>query len=108
MHKGFRTLDTVAHTLTSLEIANPADVHIVDPATLPNRNWLAPGLPSAGQQGFGDALLAAHKFVLLPSAVSPNSWNLVFVRSAAIGAYSLRMQQAFALDPRLHPPATHP
>jgi RES domain-containing protein len=104
VRKGFRALDTVPHVLTALEIATPAGIHIVGPASVPNSNWLVPGLPSAGQQAFGDALLAAHKFVLLPSVVSRNSWNLVFVKSVANGAYAVRTRESFALDPRLHPP----
>lgn len=104
VHTGFRTLDTEPYVLTTLRIQTRADVHIVDPAAVPNPNWLVPGLPSAGQQEFGDALLAAHKFVLIPSVVSRHSWNLMFVGTVAEGAYSLHSQKAFALDPRLHPP----
>lgn len=104
VHKGFDILDTVAHVLTSLTIADPSQVHVVDPEAIPNPNWLHPGNPSAGQQAFGDALLAQHKFVLFPSAVSIHSWNLIFVASAAAGAFSLRSQERFALDTRLHPP----
>ena len=104
VHKGFETLDTVAHVLTSLVITDPSEVHVVDPEAIPNPNWLHPGNPSAGQQVFGDALLAQHKFVLLPSAVSTHSWNSIFVGSAAVGAYAVRSQERFALDTRLHPP----
>ena len=78
VHKGFPALDTVPHVLTAMEVLAPADVHVVQPASLPNPNWLVPGQPSAGQQAFGDALLAAHRFVLLPSIVSRHSWNLIF------------------------------
>ena len=104
VHKGFDILDTVAHVLTSLTITDPSAVHVVDPGAIPNPNWLHPGNPSAGQQVFGDSLLARHKFVLFPSAVSIHSWNLIFVASAAAGAFSLRSQERFALDTRLHPP----
>lgn len=104
VHKGFDTLDNVAHVLTSLTITDPAAIHVVSPQTIPNPNWLHPGYPSAGQQAFGDALLAQHKFVVLPSTVSVHSWNLIFVASAAIGVYALRSQERFALDTRLHPP----
>jgi RES domain-containing protein len=104
VHKGFHALDTVPHTLTATTILDLAAVHVVDPASVPNPNWLRPAIPSAGQQAFGDALLAAHKFVLLPSVVSTHSWNLVFVAAIASGACALRMQEAFALDTRLHPP----
>jgi RES domain-containing protein len=104
VHKGFSTLDTVPHVLTSLTVTSPADIHIVQPGAVPNPNWLVPGLPSAGQQRFGDNLLATHKFILLPSVVSRHSWNLIFESSSASGAYTKLEQYSFALDPRLHPP----
>jgi RES domain-containing protein len=104
VHKGFRALDTVAHVLTAAIVTELANVYVLDPASVPNANWMRPGIPSAGQQAFGDALLARHQFVLIPSVVSSYSWNLIFSVPAAAGAYRVRMQQAFALDPRLHPP----
>lgn len=104
VHKGFVALDTVPHILTAITITEPGSVHVVGPD--PNPNWARPGIPSAGQQAFGDALLARHKFVLMPSAVSTHSWNLIFVAAAATSAYGLRFQKPFALDTRLHPPAT--
>jgi RES domain-containing protein len=103
VHKGFRTLDTVAHVLTSYEV-DPSRIHVVDPKHVPNPNWLRPGIPSAGQQIFGDSLLAAHPFILIPSAVSSHSWNLVFDATHAAGLYAQRSQEPFALDTRLHPP----
>jgi RES domain-containing protein len=106
VHKGFVALDTVPHILTAITITEPGSVHVVAPASIPNPNWARPGIPSAGQQAFGDALLARHKFVLTPSAVSTHSWNLIFVAAAATGAYCLRFQEPFALDTRLHPPAS--
>jgi RES domain-containing protein len=104
VHKGFRALDVVPHILTAVTILDAAAVHVVDPASLPNANWLAPGLPSAGQQDHGNQLLGRHKFVAIPSAVSRHSWNLVFVTGAASGGYRLKLQEPFALDTRLHPP----
>lgn len=88
-----------------MTVADPADVHVVEPDAVPNPNWLRPGIPSAGQQGFGDGLLAAHSFVAIPSAVSTLSWNLIFDPGRASGRYALRSQAPFALDTRLHPPA---
>jgi len=105
VHKTFRTLDIVPHVLTSLRIADPADVHVVQPGDVPNPNWLRPGLPSAGEQGFGDAIWGAHPFTVIPSTVSTHSWNLVFVATVAAGRYSVLGQEAFALDTRLHPPS---
>jgi len=49
-------------------------------------------------------MLGGHKFVLIPSAVSPHSWNLLFAASLAAGTYRMRSQERFALDTRLHPP----
>jgi RES domain-containing protein len=104
VHKGFEVLDTVAHVLTAVTITDPATVHVVDPASLPNPNWLRPGIPGAGQQSHGNRLLSAHQFVAIPSAVSVHSWNLIFVATTAAGAYDVTLQEPFALDTRLHPP----
>jgi RES domain-containing protein len=104
VHKGFAALDTVAHVLTTATVLDPSRIQIVQPEDVPNPNWLRPGIPSAGQQAFGDALLAKHPFVLIPSAVSSHSWNLIFVASVAARLYALRLQERFALDTRLHPP----
>jgi RES domain-containing protein len=105
VHKGFRALDIVAHILTELRITEPQSVHVVDPAFVPDPNWLRPGVPTVDQQTFGNALLSQHKFILVPSVVSTHSWNLVFVRTAASTAYLPLSQERFALDPRLHPSA---
>ncbi|MGY3618093.1 RES family NAD+ phosphorylase [Bradyrhizobium sp. USDA 10063] len=104
VHKGFRALDTVPHVLTAVTV-DPTSVFVVDPTMIPNPNWLRPGIPSAGQQAFGDDLLARHRVVLIPSVVSTASWKLMFVGSNAVGSYKLKSQEPFALDPRLHPPA---
>ena len=104
VHKGFKTLDTVAHVLTGIKILDPALVHVVARAEVPNPNCLVSGIPSAGQQAFGDSLLADHLFVVIPSAVSTRSWNLIFDSQRAAGAYQLASQEPFALDTRLHPP----
>jgi RES domain-containing protein len=104
VHKGFDTLDAVANILTCVEILEPKSVQIIDPSTIPNSNWLIPGIPGDAQQKFGDALLARHKFVAIPSTVSRNSWNLLFVADVAKGAYKLRHQERFALDTRFNPP----
>jgi RES domain-containing protein len=104
VHKTFRSLDIVPHVLTSAAIAASAAIFVVEPGDVPNANWLRPGIPSAGQQGFGDALLAVHQFVLLPSVVSQHSWIVVFSPVRAAGAYGPAIQEAFARDTRLHPP----
>lgn len=103
VHKGFRALDVVPHVITSATI-DPADVFVVEPNIVPSPNWLRPGIPSAGQQAFGDELLATHRVVVIPSVVSTASWNLIFTAATAAGSYKLRSQYPFALDTRLHPP----
>jgi RES domain-containing protein len=103
VHKGFDTLDTVPHVLTSLRIRTPAALHVLHPAGVPNPAWLTAGTPSGGQQRFGDALLARHGAFLIPSVVSTESWNLVFL-NPTFADYDLRSQDRFALDTRLNPP----
>ncbi len=103
VHKGFPTLDRVPHTLTSMEVLDATAVHVVQPAAVPNPNWLHPGIVSPEQQVFGDNLLATHTFVVIPSVVSQHSWNLIFDPAIAAGAYRMLSQERFALDTRLHP-----
>lgn len=104
VHVTFRTLDTVPHVLTSARILDAGNVRVIKAADLPNPNWLRPGSVSAGQQAFGDALLRAHPFVLIPSTASSHSWNVIFDPIVAKGFYDLVAQEPFALDTRLHPP----
>jgi RES domain-containing protein len=104
-HKGFKVLDTVPYVLTAAKILDIDDIHFVEHSAVPNANWLRPGIPSAGQQAFGDDLLRRHRFVLLPSAVSTHSENIIFDPIKAAGFYHLDFQEPFALDTRLHPPA---
>ena len=105
VHKGFAVLDTVPHVLTRARIVDVNEVHVVMPEEVPNAGWLRPGSPSRGQQAFGRALLEQHLFVVIPSAVSDESWNLLFNPNRAAGRYELERQRRFALDTRLNPPA---
>jgi RES domain-containing protein len=105
VHKGFKALDIAPHVLTAAIVAKPASVHIVRPADVPNANWLMPGYPSAGQQAFGDSLLSAYPFVVVPSAISTHGWNLLFDASTSNAMYAMQLQEPFALDPRIHSPS---
>ncbi len=105
VHTGFDALDTVPHVLTALRVTDLSRIAVLNPADIPNPNWLRPGSPSVGQQAFGDALLSGHQFVVIPSVVSSHSWNLIFDAPAAAGAYVVHAQERFALDPRLHRPS---
>ena len=105
VHAGFHALDTVAHTLIEFEVTDPSKVHVVKPSDVTNPNWLRPGSISAGQQDYGKSLIEAHPFVLVPSVISPCSWNLLVNPSLAAGMFRERRQDAFGLDGRLNPPA---
>ena len=105
VHKGFSTLDTEPHMMTTARIIDPEEVHVVMPEDIPNPNWLVPAEPGPNQQAFGNALLAAHRFVMIPSVVSRQSWNVIFDADRATGGYDDVDQTRFALDPRLQPPA---
>lgn len=103
VHKGFRELDVGPHILTWFRV-DTTDVHVVEPGDVPNPNWLKPGIAGAGQQQYGDKLLASHPFVAIPSVVSAHSWNVLFNPATAKGRYHLIDQEPFALDTRLNPP----
>lgn len=104
VHKGFAALDAVPHVLTRARILEAADVHVVMPDDVPNAGWLQPGSPGQGQQAFGRTLLEQHLFVVIPSTVTQESWNLLFNPTRAAGRYALASQTRFALDTRLNPP----
>lgn len=103
VHRGFRVLDTEPHMLTSFEVIEPSSVRVVRADDLPNPAWLQGSLPSAGQQQWGAALLGEHAFVLLPSAVSRHSWNLIFDPERARGLYTVQAQDRLVVDTRLNP-----
>lgn len=107
VHKGLAALDVVPHTLVSIDILEPAKIHVADVSAV-NQNWLRPGAVSAGQQAFGDALISRHPLVLLPSVVSTHSWNLLIGVDTAARLFRLAAQEPFALDPRLNPPGRRP
>lgn len=104
VHKGFAVLDTDLHVMTSARLSDPGAAQLINPEDLPNPNWLAPGVPSAGQQGYGDELLRSHPAILVPSVVSRHSWNMVLDAGRVSDLLDDLQQEAFALDPRLHPP----
>ena len=103
VHRGFEVLDTQPHVLSCLELVADG-VRVVQADELPNPAWLHGGVPSAGQQRHGAALLAEFGVVVLPSAVSKCSWNLVFSPEVAAGRWRLLHQQRLVVDTRLNPP----
>lgn len=103
VHKGLKVLDTEPHTLTSGRIIDPKHIRVVKPEDVPNPNWLVPCAPNTNQQEFGDKLLQDNTFVLIPSAVSKHSWNLIFDATRVTVEYDTVVQERFSLDPRLQP-----
>jgi RES domain-containing protein len=103
VHKTFAVLDTVPHILTTARITDPTVIHIVRPNDILNPDWFVPGIAGSGQQAFGDALLQKYPFVLIPSTVSQNSWNIIFDHALAKDSYDGVSQELFALDTRLNP-----
>jgi RES domain-containing protein len=98
VHIGFDALDTVPHVLTSFEVMDQSLIKVVQPEDVPNPVWLTSASPSPNQQKFTDALLAKHPFVLIPSAVTRLSWNLLISCDLAEGHYQLVSQERFGLD----------
>ena len=47
-HTGFALLDTAAHVLIGARILDPSDIHVVEPADMPNPHWLHPCPASMG------------------------------------------------------------
>ena len=109
VHRGFAVLDTRAHVLSCLQIDTLPDgrpgVQVVPPEALPNPAWLHGGTPSAGQQRFGSAWLSAPGVLVIASAVSRHSWNLVFSPEVAGARVRLLHQQRLVVDTRLNPAA---
>jgi RES domain-containing protein len=101
VHKGFKVLNTVAHNLHSFTITDPSQVRVVQPGDVPNPHWLNPIPPNQDQQDFGDQLIDAHPYVLLPSTVSAHSWNLLVNVTTALPLMTDIQSERFALDPRL-------
>jgi RES domain-containing protein len=100
VHRGFKVLDTQPFVLTAFTVVDPAAVKVVAPKDVPNPAWLHAGIPSAGQQDWGAALLGAHPFVALPSVVSRFSWNVMFRPDRAAGLYAMLGQERLVLDAR--------
>ena len=103
VHAGFRAIDIQAHTLTSFVVKDAATIQRVPASEFPNANWLSSNMHTAGQHEWIAQKLANEDrpFVLVPSSISRQSWNLIFDPRVAAGKYALRSQERYALDTRL-------
>ena len=61
VHKGFRALDIVPHVLTALTIVEPATVHVVVPASVPNPELAAARHPRCRPTGLRRCLAGAAR-----------------------------------------------
>lgn len=103
VHMGFKSLDVIPHKILSIEILKTAAIKVVIHADIPNPRWLTSGSISASQQDFGSDLLDQHPILLIPSAVSAYSWNLLIDVARAKGMFKLKKDNPFVLDTRLNP-----
>lgn len=102
VHKGFAVLDAQPHILTRFNIAKPKGVAVYFAKDLPDQSWLNPNMQTPAQRVWGAEQMAKAKVIVMPSAVSRNSWNLVFQAPLSDDWISQVSQESFVLDPRLH------
>ena len=102
VHKGFAVLDAQPHVLTRFEIATPERVAVIGPGDIPNPEWLDPNDQTPDKRAWGAETIARHKMIVLPSAVSRRSWNLVFQAPLSPDWFGKSEQEDFVLNPRLH------
>jgi RES domain-containing protein len=100
-NNSFDALDREPYVLTCFEVIRDARVKVVQPEEVPNPYWLSPAWPSPNQQRFADALLDEHPFILIPSAATRHSWNLLVSCDLAEGQFKMVSQERFGLDTRL-------
>ncbi len=105
VHVSFQTLLVVPHVMTNFRVLDAAKVRVVGASQLSaHPDWLEPGLPTPAQQAFGTSLFTEkHPFVVIPSVVSPHSWNLMFdAELAKLNIdYELIGHEQYRLDRRL-------
>ena len=94
---GLEAVRGAPHVLTGFEVIEPGSVHVVRPDAVPDREWLTCDEPHEVQQRWGAALLDAYPFLVIPSACSPRSWNIVFVPDRARGLYRRRVRERLAI-----------
>jgi RES domain-containing protein len=102
VHKGFKVLDTQPHILTRFVIAKPEKVKVFAPDKLPKRSWLDPNNQSSDKKAWGGKQIAKHGAIIVPSAVSRNSWNLILSAPLGDDWFGDIHQEPFVIDPRLH------
>jgi RES domain-containing protein len=101
VHSGFSALDAVPHMLVCARIVHPALVKVLLPHSFPNPAWLRPGSYSPNQVAFVQQAMESHPMLVVPSAVSPHSWNLLIDVDRTKGEIERVSVEVFSLDTRL-------
>jgi len=102
VHKGFRVLDTQPHVMTAFQIAEPASIKVFAPGDIPEPEWLDPNNATPERRAWGAEKLQKHGIIVIPSAVSRQSWNLIFLAPMVPETFQNLTQSDFVLDPRLN------
>ncbi|SLN15821.1 RES domain protein [Roseovarius gaetbuli] len=102
VHKGFRVLDTQPHVMTAFQVADPTRVKVFAPEDFPDLGWLDPGNATPERRAWGAEQLQTHGIIVIPSAVSRQSWNLIFLAPMVPETFQNLSQTPFVLDPRLN------
>lgn len=71
------------------------------PNDIPDADWLDPNSQTTAQRDWGAEMLTRHRILVIPSAVSRQSWNLVFLAPLPAKGIADVEQTRFVLDPRL-------
>ena len=75
------------------------------PARCQTRPGCTLAVRAAAQRAYGDALLAQHAAIAIPSTISAHGWNLIFTAANAAGVYlGCGCRKISRLDPRLRTP----
>ncbi|MEL6167954.1 MAG: RES family NAD+ phosphorylase [Pseudomonadota bacterium] len=101
VHKGFGVLDRQPHILTRFSVTDPDRILVVMPNDIPDADWLDPNSQTTAQRDWGAEMLTRHRILVIPSAVSRQSWNLVFLAPLPAKGIADVEQTRFVLDPRL-------
>jgi len=102
VHKGFRVLDTQPHVMTAFQVAEPARIKVFAPGDIPEADWLDSNNATPERRAWGAEQLQKHGIIVIPSAVSRQSWNLIFLAPMVPETFQNLTQSDFVLDPRLN------
>lgn len=104
VHKDFDALDCKPHRLTQARVLDRSRIHVVQPESIANPNWLVPGTRVAASNSSALTFCASTLLCLSLPASRGIAWNMLMNPHLADGLYELVLQEPFALDGRLNKP----